>query len=269
MVRDEACDYPETRECEDKSSDTISEKFLEIYQEDLKQEKMKSLRTDNGSEFTGEEFQKKVAKAHKLRLHKGLPRRSTTNSKGERFYRTAENGTKCSFSQSKLHYVFWGLCLSHWLFNYVAAPREDSTGTSETGDLPVMSQLEMAMARLIMDGKNESSTKFELTTAYEKRHKRRYNGAKLVVFGTKCYCLCDNIHTRKWEPRGRVGCIVGYGRMKPYKILDVNEHHHSKNIRITLTRDVKIVPNVFPIKDEGMDVLTRNMQLTQELYDSL
>lgn len=47
MVRKEAGDYPEHRECKDKQSIIIASKFEDIYSEDLKKKEMKSIRTDN------------------------------------------------------------------------------------------------------------------------------------------------------------------------------------------------------------------------------
>lgn len=162
------------------------------------------------------------------------------------------------------------MCLGRWLFNYVAAPRQGERTVIEGDNIFALSSLAMALASLSVETAPGSGIDIiKWTTPYDKRHKRKYQGAKWVAFGTKCFYLGDNIPTRTFEARGRLGCIIGYGRLKSYKVLDVDGYHLLKAVRITLTRDVKVAPNEYPIKDEGVDVLTRNLSLTQELFGSV
>lgn len=80
------------------------------------------------------------------------------------------------------------------------------------------------------------------SSPFELRFGRPYNVESLHLFGSACYFL-EEQQLDKFEPRGGLGVVLGYGRLHSYVVLDFEHHTHSKGeVRIINTRDVRFLP---------------------------
>ena len=177
---------------------------------------IRSVRTDNGGEFDGHFHEDMVAS--KIRHERSLPNRPQTNARAERFHRTLAEGMRSLMLMSGVPYVFWAFCLTAFVFLYARTA-------------PASGQ----------------SSPFEL------RFGRPYNVESLHPFGSACYFL-EEQQLDKFEPRGRLGVVLGYGRLHSYVVLDFEHYTHSKGeVRIINTRDVRFLPEPrFPFHELQM-----------------
>lgn len=86
---------------------------------------------------------------------------------------------------------------------------------------------------------------------WERRWKKKYAG-KLAPFGSRVVFLNDGTSQAlgkplKYEPRGRVGILVGYGPIGSFLILDYRMYTEKNRIILKLTRDCRLFPNEYPL----------------------
>eukprot|EP00931_Biecheleriopsis_adriatica_P065039 TRINITY_DN3965_c1_g1_i1.p1 TRINITY_DN3965_c1_g1~~TRINITY_DN3965_c1_g1_i1.p1 ORF type:complete len:1301 (-),score=320.83 TRINITY_DN3965_c1_g1_i1:1146-5048(-) len=177
---------------------------------------VQTVRTDNGGEFSGE-FHAELVRRN-VRHEKSLPRRPQTNSRTERFHRTLAEGMGCMFLASGVPYVFWVFCMMAFIFIYARTPSPSGA-----------------------------------PSPFEQRFGREADLSHLQPFGSACYFLDDNTHREKFDPRGRLGVVLGYGKLQSFKVLDWEHYIETKGeARIVDTRDVKFPPVMrFPFLELG------------------
>ena len=142
---------------------------------------IRSVRTDNGGEFDGHFHEHMVVS--KIRHERSLPNRPQTNARAERFHRTFAEGMRSLMLMSGVPYVFWPFCVAAFVFLY--ARTAPASGQS--------SPLEL-------------------------RFSRPYKVESLHPFGSACYFF-EEQQLDKFEPRGRLGVVLGYGRLHSYVLL--------------------------------------------------
>ena len=179
-------------------------------------------RSDCGKEFLGEfdaELKKRV-----IKCHKGLPYRSTTDSRHERFHATLQPGTRAALLQSGLIYPYYSYAASHFTHNYVRS--------SKTG----------------MDQK----------TAYERRYAKPFAKMdKLHPFGCRAIYWQEPTERRKYDATGAEGILIGY-KDGGYLIMNTRSYIDTKGRKpkIITTRDVKFHDDVYPMANTATDIAT-------------
>ena len=85
----------------------------------------------------------------------------------------------------------------------------------------------------------------------------------MTPFG--CQCLYIALQTSeaaarrlKFEPRGRTGVVVGYSDLQSYLVLDEHELLANGVFRIFRTRDIRLFPEVFPLRRTPQQFLLAN-----------
>ena len=173
------------------------------------------VRPDWGKEFQGQ-FESHCSRVG-TEVERGLPRRSTTFSRAERWHRTLEEGVRADLVQSGMPVGFWSLSAVHWTGHW---------------------------NRLSRDGR---------PSPYVKRYKRQ-SGLELRPFGSLIVYLKDKptaiTNLPKFEPRGDFGVVVGYGAYSSYLILRLQPYIQDGKRLFKRTRDVKFPVEglVFPVR---------------------
>ena len=74
-----------------------------------------------------------------------------------------------------------------------------------------------------------------------------YDVSRRQPFGSACFFL-EETWLQKFEPRGRLGVVLGYGRLESYVVLYYEHYVQTKGeARIVKTRDVRFMPDLrFP-----------------------
>ncbi|CAE8647157.1 unnamed protein product, partial [Polarella glacialis] len=143
-------------------------------------------------------------------FERSIPDRPMTNARAERFHLDLENGIRCSLFESGLPYEMWGKAAVMWSLNRGRSPLE-------SGPTPYF--LKMKEDSLLT----------------------------LRPFGMGVIYLNDS--AAKFEPKGRLGVVLGYAQRKSVEILDVAAFQRGV-IRIITTRDFKDFPALcFPFKE--------------------
>ena len=176
--------------------------------------KLESVRTDNGGEFDGKFHEQLMQKG--VHHERSLPRRPQTNSRAERFHRTLGKGMGCLMLASGVPYVFWAFVLAAFVFLYARSPAVSG------GPSP-----------------------------YELRFGRSYDIDALKPFGSACFFLEAKEELLKFEPRGRLGVVLGYGQLHSYYVLDFQHYIETRGeARVVHTRDVKFPSPVrYPFRE--------------------
>ena len=166
---------------------------------------IRAIRRDNGGELDGH-FQEHMV-ASKNRHERSLPNRPPTNASAERFHQTLAEGMRSLMLTSGVPYVFWAFCFTAFVCLYVR--------TAAASGQP---------------------------SPFELRFGRHYNVESLRRFGAACYFL-EEQQLDKFEPRGRLGVVLGHGRLHSYVVHDFEHYTHSKGeVRIINARDVRFLP---------------------------
>ena len=90
---------------------------------------------------------------------------------------------------------------------------------------------------------------------WQRRSKRPYRGAKLVPFGSRCVFLNDGTSRilgkpLKYEPRGRVGLVLGYGPLRSYLVMDLRHFIDTHGeVKLVTTRDYRVVHGEYPLRN--------------------
>ncbi|CAK0821170.1 unnamed protein product, partial [Prorocentrum cordatum] len=200
-----------------------SEETAEKFDDMYSSTTVRAVRTDNGGEFDGE-F-REMLRARRARNERSLPRRPQTNSRAERFHRTLAEGTRCLMLASGVPYAFWVFCLTAFVFLCARAP------SPAGGPSPC-----------------------------ERRSDKLCDLSKVRPFGSACFFLEDRDRLEKFEARGTLGVVLGYGQLHSYYVLDFKHYLDTEGeARIVHTRDVKFPATVrYPFKEaetENPDVL--------------
>ena len=110
-----------------------------------------------------------------------------------------------------------------------------------------------------------------LPSPWTRRYKSVYRGAKLVPFGSKCIYLNDGSsralgRPAKYEPRGRVGLVLGYGPLKSYLVLDERLYTLKGQVVLRITRDLHLYASEFPLhRISSMSTPEEHLQVLDRL----
>ena len=167
---------------------------------------IRSVRTDNGGEFDRHFHEHMVAS--RIRHERLLPNRPQTTARAERFHRPLAEGMRSLMLMGRVPYVFWAFCFAVFAFLYARTA-------------PAIGQ----------------------PSPFELRFGKPYNNVEpLHPFGSARYFL-EEQQLDEFGPRGRLGIVLGYGRLHSYVVLDLEHYTHSKGeVRIIHTRDVRLLP---------------------------
>ena len=111
-ARDEASDDAYVRGLHRKTSEVVANEVKQLHiDEELPWEHI--ARTDNGGEFTGEEFQQLLSDKE-VKHEYGLPNRSQTGARMERWHRTLEEGTAAFLVKANAPMDYWLPAAQHF-----------------------------------------------------------------------------------------------------------------------------------------------------------
>ena len=161
---------------------------------------VKVLRTDNGGEYTSNEFKDLLVK-HAIKHEMSAPHTPSQNGTAERWWRTGFDMVRCVLLAS-------GLPKSLWTY---ALRNSDYT-------------------------RNRCYQKRTGSTPYEMFLGKRPNLKNMVPFGTPCYVLEEN--TKKLDDRSQMGHFIGHDRESPaYLIYDKHSGSvkRSRNVVFDIT----------------------------------
>lgn len=139
---------------------------------------IKALRSDNGTEYTGKEFEK-ILLDHEIRHEFSAPYSSHQNGVAERTWRTTVEMARCMINEAKLPKSLWPYALLH--ASYI---------------------------------RNRCYHKHTKKTPYFNVTGNKPDVSNLEKFGTACYAY-DNQVTGKLNPRWKKGLFVGCDRRSP------------------------------------------------------
>ena len=190
-----------------KSKSDVLAKFKEfvLLMENLTEKKVKTLRSDNGGEYTSIEFQQFCIE-HGIKRELTVPMAPEQNGKAERMNRTVIESTRAMLHHAKMPLKFWAEAL-----NTAVYLRNRSPTTA-------------------LDG----------ITPYECFHGEKPDVSNLRVFGCKAFVHVPKEKRSKLEGKS-VNCIfVGYpSTSKGFKFYDV------ENDKMFVSRDAKFLENDF------------------------
>jgi len=211
VARDEATSFACVNPIPDKSGSTVTEAYKAVTSGST----IHKVRPDWGKEFQGR-FEAHCKRAG-TEVERGLPRRSTTFARAERWHRTLEEGVRADLIQSGLGHQWYSLSAVMWTEHW---------------------------NRLSRDGR---------PSPYVLRHHRE-SGLELRPFGSLIIFLKDKpsaiVNLPKFEPRGDFGIVVGYGAHSSFIILQLAPFIQEGRRLFKRTRDVKFPADgpKFPIR---------------------
>ena len=149
--------------------------------------KVKTLRTDNGGEYTSTEFEAYLV-SEGIRHEVTIPHTPQQNGVSERLNRTLVECVRTMLADSKLPHRFWAEALSTAVYL-----------------------------------RNRSPTKaLEGITPFEAWHGRKPDVSALRVFGCCAYVHIPKVERRKLDVKTRKCILLGYGkRQKGYRLYDL------------------------------------------------
>ena len=173
-------------------SDTTSatEKFLA---DSMPYAKVKTIRTDNGTEFTCESFRSLLVK-NQIKHEKSAPYSPHQNGTVERSWRSIFDMARCLLLEAKLPKEFWSYAVmaSVHIRNRCYNPR--------TGKTP-----------------------------YEAVTGQKPNLSTMHIFGTVCYAYVQD--KKKLDPRSEKGIFLGYDKGSPAYLVYVAEKNVVRRVR--------------------------------------
>jgi len=211
VARDEGTDLALVHPLPEKSGTTVTKAYKSVTSD----AKILKVRPDWGKEFVGP-FESHCNRVD-TQIEKGLPRRSTTFARAERWHRTLEEGVRADLVQSGLGHQWWSLSAVMWCEHWNRLSREGRVAP------------------------------------YVKRYNRE-SGLELRPFGSLIIYLKDKpsavSNLPKFEPRGEFGIVVGYGAYSSYVILQLAPFIQLGKRLFKRTRDVKFPVDgpKFPIR---------------------
>lgn len=203
---------------------------------------LKTLRTDNGGEYSSKEFNEYLEEAG-IRHETTVPYSPQQNGLAERMNRTIQEKTIAMLSHAQFDKRLW----------------------AEAANTTVYLM-------------NRSPCSYHSTTPYEKWCGRKPDISHLKVFGCEAHCWIPKDKRRKLDPKSYLGYLVGYDQTsKGFRILkesrvkivrDVvfdEQQIHKSNAKIELTFDDKSeeYENI-QTEIEGKDKIRRSTRLSQK-----
>ena len=190
-----------------KSKSDVLAKFKEfvLLMENLTEKKVKTLRSDNGGEYTSIEFQQFYTE-HGINRELTVPMTPEQNGKAERMNRTLIESTRAMLHRAKMSSKFWAEALNTAVYLRNRSP----------------------------------TTALEGITPYECFHGEKPDVSNLRVFGCKAFAHVPKEKRSQLEGKS-VNCIfVGYpSTSKGFKFYDI------QNDKMFISRDAKFLENDF------------------------
>ncbi|MHB1946432.1 MAG: reverse transcriptase domain-containing protein, partial [Metallibacterium sp.] len=178
------------------------------------------LRTDNGGEYTSEEF-KKFCLENRIRRETTIPRTPEQNGRSERYWRTLFEMTRALMETAKLGKEWWGRAIIY--------------------------------AAHIMNRCTNSITN---KTAFEIFYGRKPSLANIRTFGCKVFIYNDVEDRDKLDARGIEGLFMGIAEHQKGWIIYLPDSHKlmvSRNIRFLETRPKQVIDLNIKEDDEKED----------------
>ncbi len=168
--------------------------------------KVKTLRSDNGGEYTSTEFTEYLSKEG-IKHEFTIPHTPQQNGIAERLNRTLIEGVRTMLTDSKLPRKFWAETLSTCVYLRNRSP------TKSVGRM----------------------------TPYEAWNETKPNVSALRVFGCSAYAHVPKVQRRKLDLKSRKCVMLGYGsNQKGYRLYDLND------LKIIHCRDVVFDEQTLP-----------------------
>ena len=174
--------------------------------ENLYEKKIKIFRTDNGGEYSSNEFESYLQEAG-IRHEKTIPKTPEQNGVAERMNRTLIEAVRCMLSDSNLPKTFWAEALSTAVYVRNRCP------TSSLKDM----------------------------TPYEALNSHKPNVSHLRTFGCISYVHIPKDERDKLDPTSKKCVLVGYGSTtKGYRLYDLDKMKilYSRNVIFDETQSV-------------------------------
>ena len=198
------------------TKDQVFDRFREwkALVERTTRKKVKTLRTDNGGEYTSNEFESYL-KNEGIRHELTVPKTPEQNGVAERLNRTLVETSRSMLIDSKLPKKFWAEAVSTAVYLKNRSPSKPLQGM----------------------------------TPYEAWHGNKPSVSHLRVFGCDAYAHIPRDERSKFDSKARKCILLGYGQAtKGYRLYD-NERGkviHSRDVRFneSATNDQHETPNV-------------------------
>ena len=186
--------------------------------------KIKTLRSDNGGEYTSTEFTSFLTKEG-IKHELTIPHTPQQNGVAERLNRTLIEGVRTMLADSKLPHRFWAEALSTAVYL-----------------------------------RNRSPTKaLEGVTPYEAWSGTKPNVSSLRVFGCSAYAHVPKAERRKLDSKTRKCVLLGYGaNQKGYRLYDLG------HMKVIHSRDVVFDEASMPGMEKEKETTTRYVELEIE-----
>ena len=188
-----------------KHKSEVFDRFSEYiaYAENFTGKKLKKIRSDNGGEYTSEEFYK-YCREKGLVKEQTIPYTPQQNGVSERLNRTIMENVRAMLYHAKLPLYLWAEAVNTLVYLRNRSP----------------------------------TSRFKGETPYERWHGVKPKVDHLRVFGSKCYAHIPDEKRKKLDPKAEKGIFVGYpDGSKGYKIFIPESR------RFIRSRDVKFLEN--------------------------
>ena len=180
--------------------------------------KIKTLRTDNGGEYTSHIFERFLTNEG-IRHERSIAKTPEQNGLAERMNRTLVETVRCMISDSGVSKIFWAEAIS--------------TATYIRNRSPCSS--------------------LNLKTPYEMLNGRKSNVKHIRIFGCTAFAHIPNDERKKLDFKARKCIIVGYGTFtKGYRLYDLDWR------RIIYSKDVIFDEGNYPVLNKLSDDETKN-----------
>ena len=208
-----------------KTKDQVFEYFQEwkALVEKQSKYKLKTLRTDNGGEYTSKRFEQYL-KAEGIRHEKTIPKTPEQNGVSERLNRTLVEGARSMLLDAKLAKSYWAEAVNTAVYLKNRCPTKAVKGK----------------------------------TPYEAWYGKKPNVEHLRVFGCTAYAHVPKDERGKFDSKARKCVLLGYDELiKGYRLLEV------KSKRILHCRDVRFheqpdEPEDTPTDSRDTDIMILN-----------
>ena len=187
-----------------KTKDQVFDYFLEwkAFVEKATKKKIRTLRTDNGGEYTSTRFQEYL-KAEGIRHELTVPKTPQQNGVAERLNRTLVETARSMLLDAKLPKQFWAEAISTAVYL-----------------------------------KNRSPSKVLNMTPYEVWYGRKPKVNHFRVFGSDAYAHIPRDERAKFDSKTRKCIVLGYGNVtKGYRLYDLTQRKifHSRDVQFNET----------------------------------
>lgn len=215
------------------SKDEAFETFMEFrkYVELQTDMKIKILRTDNGGEFTSNQFTKYL-KRHGIQHQLTVPYTPQQNGVAERFNRTIVERTKCLLHEADLSKCYWAEAMNMAVYLINRSP----------------------------------SANLKNQTPEEVWSGKKVDLSNLKTFGCPVMVHIPSEKRTKLDPKSRKMIFVGYDlNVKGYRCADMNTR------KVMVSRDVKFIESSVECVTSEMDLELEDISSESErsVYDSL